>query len=214
MYPALHRPATFIETALRNLRNALALGAVLIVIVLFAFLRDWRSALISFLAIPLSLFAAVAVFAHFGMALNTLTLGGFAVALGVLVDDAVIYLENILRRLRENAAAAAAARAARGDPRCLGGNLRQRGVRHRRHPAGVHAGVPVVGRAGPLHDAAGAGVLAVGAGLAAGGAHRDAGAGRAAVARRRERGPSRAGCCGCARRTSARSTACTRAGRD
>jgi CzcA family heavy metal efflux pump len=103
VYPALHRPASFIETAFGNLRNALALGAVLIVIVLFAFLRDFRSALISFLAIPLSLFAAVAVFAHFDMALNTLTLGGFAVALGVLVDDAVIYLENILRRLRENA---------------------------------------------------------------------------------------------------------------
>ena len=107
VYPALHRPATFIETALRNLRNALALGAVLIVFVLVAFLRDWRSALISFLAIPLSLFAAVAVLEHFGQALNTLTLGGFAVALGVLVDDAVIYLENILRRLRENAASAA-----------------------------------------------------------------------------------------------------------
>ncbi|HEV8443507.1 MAG TPA: efflux RND transporter permease subunit [Steroidobacteraceae bacterium] len=103
VYPALHRPATFIETAFGNLRNALALGGLLIVIVLFAFLRDVRSALISFLAIPLSLFAAVAVFEHFGMALNTLTLGGFAVALGVLVDDAVIYLENILRRLRENA---------------------------------------------------------------------------------------------------------------
>ena len=105
VYPALHRPATFIETALGNLRNALALGAVLIVVVLVAFLRDWRSALISFLAIPLSLFAAVAVLEHFGIALNTLTLGGFAVALGVLVDDAVIYLENILRRLRENARA-------------------------------------------------------------------------------------------------------------
>ena len=107
VYPALHRPASFIETALRNLRNALALGAVFIAIVLVAFLRDWRSALISFLAIPLSLFAAIAVFRYFGMALNTLTLGGFAVALGVLVDDAVIYLENILRRLRENAVLAA-----------------------------------------------------------------------------------------------------------
>jgi len=103
VYPALHRPASFIETALGNLRNALALGAVFIMIVLVAFLRDWRSALISFLAIPLSLFAAIAVLEHFGIALNTLTLGGFAVALGVLVDDAVIYLENILRRLRENA---------------------------------------------------------------------------------------------------------------
>ncbi|HYP79033.1 MAG TPA: efflux RND transporter permease subunit, partial [Steroidobacteraceae bacterium] len=102
VFPALHRPASFIETALGNLRNALAIGAVLIVFVLLAFLRDWRSALISFMAIPLSLLAAVIVLERFGLALNTLTLGGFAVALGVLVDDAIIYLENIMRRLRQN----------------------------------------------------------------------------------------------------------------
>jgi CzcA family heavy metal efflux pump len=106
IYPALHRPASFIETALRNLSRTLAIGAFLIAIVLYAFLRDWRSALIAFMAIPLSLLAAVVVLSHFNVALNTLTLGGFAVALGVLVDDAVIYLENILRRLRENAATA------------------------------------------------------------------------------------------------------------
>ncbi|HEY7641276.1 MAG TPA: efflux RND transporter permease subunit [Steroidobacteraceae bacterium] len=105
VYPALHRPASFIETALRNLSHTLAIGAFLIAIVLYAFLRDWRSALIAFMAIPLSLLAAVVVLSHFNIALNTLTLGGFAVALGVLVDDAVIYLENILRRLRLNAAA-------------------------------------------------------------------------------------------------------------
>ena len=105
-YPAIHRPATFIERALGNLSRTLAIGALLIAIVLYAFLRDWRSALIAFMAIPLSLLAAVVVLNHFDVALNTLTLGGFAVALGVLVDDAVIYLENILRRLRQNAAAA------------------------------------------------------------------------------------------------------------
>jgi CzcA family heavy metal efflux pump len=103
--PALHRPASFIETALGNLSRTLAIGAFLIAIVLYAFLRDWRSALIAFMAIPLSLLAAVVVLDHFNVALNTLTLGGFAVALGVLVDDAVIYLENILRRLRENTGA-------------------------------------------------------------------------------------------------------------
>src|SRR5262245_712479 len=107
MFPALHRPASFIETALRTLRDALLIGAVLIVLVLIAFLRDWRSVLISFLAIPLSLFAAIVVLENFGLSLNTLTLGGFAVALGVLVDDAIIYLENILRRLRENSRATA-----------------------------------------------------------------------------------------------------------
>ncbi len=102
IYPALHRPASFIETSLGNLRDALLLGTALILIVLYLFLRDWRSALISFLAIPLSLIAAVLVLKWQGISLNTMTLGGFAVALGVLVDDAIIGLENILRRLREN----------------------------------------------------------------------------------------------------------------
>jgi CzcA family heavy metal efflux pump len=102
LYPALHRPANFIESSLTNLRDALLLGTVLILLVLYAFLRDWRSALISFLAIPLSLIAAILVLKWQGISLNTMTLGGFAVALGVLVDDAIIGLENILRRLREN----------------------------------------------------------------------------------------------------------------
>ena len=66
-------------------------------------MRDWRSALITFLAIPLSLLAAVAVLERMGQTLNTMTLGGFAVALGVLVDDAIIGIENVLRRLGENA---------------------------------------------------------------------------------------------------------------
>lgn len=103
-YPALHRPANFVQTSLRNLRNALLIGAALILIVLYVFLRDWRSALISFLAIPLSLMAAILVLQSRGITLNTMTLGGFAIALGVLVDDAIIGLENVLRRLRENRA--------------------------------------------------------------------------------------------------------------
>lgn len=102
VYPRLHRPANFIERALGELGRALGLGALLILAVLLLFLRDLRSALISFLTIPLSLLVAIAVFDHFGVTLNTMTLGGFAVALGVLVDDAIIDLENILRRLREN----------------------------------------------------------------------------------------------------------------
>lgn len=104
VYPALHRPANFVQTSLRNLRNALLIGAALILIVLYAFLRDWRSALISFLAIPLSLIAAILVLQSRGITLNTMTLGGFAIALGVLVDDAIIGLENVLRRLRQNQA--------------------------------------------------------------------------------------------------------------
>ena len=104
VYPGLHRPANFIERALGDLEKSLGIAAVLILIVLYLFLRDWRAALIAFTAIPLSLLAAVAVLAHYGQTLNTMTLGGFAVALGVLVDDAIIGIENILRRLRSNAA--------------------------------------------------------------------------------------------------------------
>ncbi|HXZ67943.1 MAG TPA: efflux RND transporter permease subunit [Alphaproteobacteria bacterium] len=105
VYPALHRPANFIERALGNLERALIIAAILILIVLYAFLRDIKSALIAFLAIPLSLFAAIAALDAMGQTLNTMTLGGFAVALGVLVDDAIIGIENIIRRLRANSEA-------------------------------------------------------------------------------------------------------------
>lgn len=104
LYPALHRPANFIERSLGDLKRSLLIASVLILAVLYAFLRDWRAALISFTAIPLSLLAAIAVLGHLGQTLNTMTLGGFAVALGVLVDDAIIGIENIMRRLRENRA--------------------------------------------------------------------------------------------------------------
>jgi CzcA family heavy metal efflux pump len=102
VYPALQRPANFIERALGSLEQSLVIAAILILAVLYAFLRDWRSAFITFLAIPLSLLAAIAVLEWMGMTLNTMTLGGFAVALGVLVDDAIIGIENVLRRLAEN----------------------------------------------------------------------------------------------------------------
>jgi len=107
MYTNLHRPATFIEVALKNLQRSLLIAALLILAVLYLFLRNARAAFIAFSAIPLSLLAAIAVLDHMGLTLNTMTLGGFAVALGVLVDDAIIGIENIMRRLRENAAAAA-----------------------------------------------------------------------------------------------------------
>jgi CzcA family heavy metal efflux pump len=103
MYPGLHRPANFIERALGDLRQSLVIAAVLILAVLYLFLRDARAALIAFTAIPLSLLAAIVVLNRSGQTLNTMTLGGFAVALGVLVDDAIIGIENILRRLRSNA---------------------------------------------------------------------------------------------------------------
>src|ERR1022692_917797 len=103
LYKDLHRPANFIERALGNLKQSLVIAALLILAVLYLFLRDIRAALIAFTAIPLSLLAAVAVLDRMGLTLNTMTLGGFAVALGVLVDDAIIGIENILRRMRENA---------------------------------------------------------------------------------------------------------------
>jgi CzcA family heavy metal efflux pump len=98
----LHRPATFIELALGDLEQSLVIATLLILAVLYLFLRDVRAALIAFTAIPLSLLAAVLVLDRMGQTLNTMTLGGFAVALGVLVDDAIIGIENILRRLRIN----------------------------------------------------------------------------------------------------------------
>ncbi|MGC1523679.1 MAG: efflux RND transporter permease subunit, partial [Steroidobacteraceae bacterium] len=103
VYPALHRPANFIERALGDLEHSLTIAALLILAVLYLFLRDVRAALIAFAAIPLSLLAAVLVLDRMGHTLNTMTLGGFAVALGVLVDDAIVGIENIMRRMRANA---------------------------------------------------------------------------------------------------------------
>ncbi len=96
------RPARFIETATGNVRSALLLGAALVVVVLTLFLFSLRTAAISCTAIPLSLLAAVTVLERLGISLNTMTLGGLAIAIGEVVDDAVIDVENILRRLREN----------------------------------------------------------------------------------------------------------------
>ncbi len=102
VYSGIQRPANFIERALGDLKKSLLIAGVLIFVVLYLFLRDLRAALIAFTAIPLSLLAAIAVLDKMGLTLNTMTLGGFAVALGVLVDDAIIGIENIMRRLREN----------------------------------------------------------------------------------------------------------------
>ena len=107
LYPRLHRPATFIERALSNVQHSLIIGGALVGIVLLLFLLDLRTALISFVSIPLSLLTAVLILDWWGVSLNTMTLGGFAVAIGVVVDDAIIDVENILRRLRENSALAA-----------------------------------------------------------------------------------------------------------
>ncbi len=100
MEAGLHRPANFIATALSGIAEDLVIGAVLIALVLFVFMRDLRTVAVSFVSIPLSLLTAVIVLDAMGWTINTMTLGGLAVALGVVVDDAVIDVENIVRRLR------------------------------------------------------------------------------------------------------------------
>ena len=100
------RAANFITIALHNLIDSLLIGAGLVILVLVMFLGDWRTSLISCLAIPLSLLAAITILIHLGDTINTMTLGGLAVAIGEVVDDAVIDVENITRRLRINALAA------------------------------------------------------------------------------------------------------------
>lgn len=101
VYRRLHRPATFIETALRNMKHSLALGGILVAVVLFLLLGSVRTACISLVAIPLSLLSAIIVLQRLGITLNTITLGGLAIALGEVVDDSIIDVENIYRRLRE-----------------------------------------------------------------------------------------------------------------
>lgn len=98
----IFRPATFIEMALENLKRALLIGCLLVVVVLVAFLYDWRTALISLLAIPLSLLAAALVLHYQGYTINTMVIAGLVIALGEVVDDAIIDVENIMRRLRLN----------------------------------------------------------------------------------------------------------------
>lgn len=102
LHSDLFRPANFIQTAIRNVRSSLLMGAILVVVVLFLFLFNFRTAAISCTAIPLSLLTAVTILERTGLSLNTMTLGGLAIAIGEVVDDAVIDVENILRRLREN----------------------------------------------------------------------------------------------------------------
>ena len=98
----IFRPATFIEMSISNLTTAMLIGAILVVLVISAFLYEWRGALISIVAIPVSLLAAGLVLYFFKATINTMVLAGFVVALGSVVDDAIIDVENIVRRLREN----------------------------------------------------------------------------------------------------------------
>lgn len=101
---SIFRQASFISLAVSNVIEALRDGAILVVVILFLFLWNFRTTGISVLAIPLSLAVAILVMKGLGVTINTMTLGGMAIAIGALVDDAIIDVENVFRRLRENRA--------------------------------------------------------------------------------------------------------------
>ena len=100
--PSIFRPADFIQMALDNLTRSLVFGCLFVMLVLSVFLFEWRTALISLIAIPLSLIAGALVLRSTGAPINTMVLAGFVIAVGVVVDDAIIDVENIVRRLRQN----------------------------------------------------------------------------------------------------------------
>ncbi|MBN2579880.1 MAG: efflux RND transporter permease subunit [Pirellulales bacterium] len=102
LHPEMYQLRSFIDLAIANVLDALRDGGILVVIVLFLFLLNFRTTFITLTAIPLSLVITGVVFTAFHLSINTMTLGGLAVAIGELVDDAIIDVENIFRRLREN----------------------------------------------------------------------------------------------------------------
>ena len=97
----IFRPATYIDMSVNNLSEALLIACVLVIVILFVFLFEWRVTIISVVAIPLSLMAGALVLSAQGATINTMILAGFVIALGAVIDDAIIGVENIMRRLRE-----------------------------------------------------------------------------------------------------------------
>lgn len=103
IHPDVFKQANFIETSIKGIQGKLKLGTVLVFVILFIFLANLRMSLITLTAIPLSFLTTALVFYFFGLTVNTMTLGGLAIAIGELVDDSIVDVENIFRRLKENA---------------------------------------------------------------------------------------------------------------
>ena len=152
----LFRPANFIETAVRNVQRDLLIGSALVVVVLFLFLFNTRTAFICATAIPTSLLGAVLVLDYFGVGLNIMVLGGLAIALGEVVDDAIIDTENIFRRLRLNRVLSDSAAGRRGGVGRIGRGAQLGGVRDVHRRAGVRAAAHAVGRGRQAVRASGA----------------------------------------------------------
>ena len=100
--PDLFKPANFIDASIKGLRVDLLIGSLMVISILFLFLFNFKTAFISAIAIPLSLFSAIIVMSYFNLGLNVMVLSGLAIALGEVVDDAIIDVENIFRRLKQN----------------------------------------------------------------------------------------------------------------
>ncbi len=140
--PQIFRPATFVDQSIDNLTKALLLGMLLVIVIITAFLFTIRTAIISLVAIPLSLMSAIWFLDLRDASINVMVLAGLVVAIGVVVDDAIIDVENIVRRLRESRAAGAETSDDPHDPGRLGGGPQRDHVRdadqhHRRHAGAV-----------------------------------------------------------------------------